>query len=91
MPNLTTMHFAGDARDLYAPFAFRILMEPKARQHRIPGLHLQGTTEDPEMFFEPFTYDRHFVVVPVSFETGCAANNRDDGRSPVDLTPPEGD
>ena len=51
-------------------------------------LHLQLTIEDPEIFSEPYTRDLRFVVVPVSFEAGCAANNRDDGMSKMDLTPP---
>jgi hypothetical protein len=54
-------------------------------------LHLQTTLEDPEVFVEPYTYDLYFINVPISFETGCAANNRDDGQAPVDLTPPEDD
>ena len=54
-------------------------------------LHLQTTLEDPEIFLEPYTYDLFFVEVPILFETGCAAHNRDDGMAPVDLTPPEFD
>lgn len=56
-------------------------------------LHLHTAVEDPEMFFEPFTYDSYFVNVPVSLNTGfgCKANNRSVGDSPVDLTPPEDD
>lgn len=54
-------------------------------------MHLQTTIEDPEVFLEPFTYDRYFVGVPISFEPGCAANNRSIGMAPVDLTPPEDD
>ena len=54
-------------------------------------LHLQATIEDPEIFLVPYTIDRFFVPVPISFETGCAANNRDNGLRDVDLTPPEDD
>ena len=51
-------------------------------------LHLWTAVEDPELFLEPFTYDSYFINVPISFETGCKANNRSVGDAPVDLTPP---
>lgn len=53
-------------------------------------LRIRTTIEDSEVFTMPYTFDMAFVEVPISFETGCAANNRDDGNS-FDLTPPEDD
>lgn len=53
-------------------------------------LHVQTTIEDSEMLTRPFTFDMEFIPVPISFDTGCAANNRDDGDS-FDLTPPKDD
>ena len=51
---------------------------------------LETTIVDPELFEEPYTYPNEFVKVPISFETGCAANNKDDGNN-FDLTPPDFD
>ena len=53
-------------------------------------LHIQTTLEDPSVFTRPYTFEMKFILVPISFETGCAANNRDDGNS-FDLTPPDDD
>jgi hypothetical protein len=48
------------------------------------------SVEDPSIFTRPYTYKRDFVKVPISFEVGCNAENRDSGDM-VDLTPPEDD
>jgi hypothetical protein len=53
-------------------------------------LKVRTTIEDPELLVSPYTFDMDFVQVPIVFETGCAANNRDDGNE-FDLTPPEED
>jgi hypothetical protein len=53
-------------------------------------LHVKTTIEDPEVFLSPYTYDMNFIPVPITFETSCAANNRDNGDS-FDLTPPDDD
>ena len=54
------------------------------------NLSFSITVEDPEIFTRPYTYERNFIKVPISFEVGCNAENRDTG-SEVDLTPPEDD
>lgn len=54
-------------------------------------LHIQTTLEDPEIFLEPYIRDQYFIVVPITFEPACKANNRSVGEAPVDLTPPEDD
>lgn len=59
----------------------------KVRKH----LHLQATLEDSQIFLKPYTFDLYHVGVPIEFETGCAANNRNDGVSSLDLTAPEED
>jgi hypothetical protein len=51
-------------------------------------LKVRTTIEDPELLLSPYTFDMDFVQVPIVFETGCAANNRDNGNE-FDLTPPE--
>lgn len=53
-------------------------------------LRVKTTIEDPEVFTAPYSFDMEFIEVPVVFETGCAANNRDNGEK-FDLTPPEDD
>ena len=53
-------------------------------------LRVNTTIEDHEVFTAPYTFDMEFIEVPVSFETGCAANNRDNGEQ-FDLTPPDDD
>ena len=53
-------------------------------------LRINTRIEDSEVFLQPYSFDMAFVEVPVSFETGCAANNRDNGTT-FDLTPPEED
>lgn len=52
------------------------------------ALRMSITVEDPKIFTSPWTYERNFIKVPITFEVGCAAENRDTG-SEVDLTPPE--
>lgn len=54
------------------------------------SLRMSITVEDPKIFARPYTYQRDFIKVPLSFEVGCAAENRDTG-SEVDLTPPPDD
>ncbi|MBL8269537.1 hypothetical protein [Steroidobacter sp.] len=54
------------------------------------SLRMTITVEDPTVFAQPYTYKRDFIKVPLSFEVGCAAENRDTG-SEVDLTPPADD
>jgi len=53
-------------------------------------LRIETTLEDPEVFLRPYTFSMTFIAVPITFETGCAANNRDNGTS-FDLTPPDDD
>jgi hypothetical protein len=53
-------------------------------------LRINTRIEDPEVFLQPYVFDMAFIEVPVSFETGCAADNRDNGNS-FDLTPPADD
>lgn len=51
-------------------------------------LQIETTIIDPAIFTVPFRNLMLYQKIPGSFEVGCAANNRDDGVNPVDLSLP---
>lgn len=54
-------------------------------------LRLRVTIEDAKIFTAPYSYETVVTKIPISFEVGCAVENRNDSHKPVDLTLPDFD